>query len=249
MNLVNWNKGKDMDPLLRVEKLAKHFHLHEQNKPIPSCSNVSFKVYPGKLTALIGPTGVGKSSVLKCIYRTYLPTEGSMHFQTQEGSTLDLSQASDHTMLELRKSDIGFVTQFLHCMPRRSAIDVVCEPLIAKGTPHDKAMIMARGLLTLLNIPERLWSVPPATFSGGEKQRINLARELIREPRLLLLDEPTASLDPLNTECVIRLLQTLKTEGIAMLAIFHHPELVERLADHVVELKAPVSLPQTLETC
>lgn len=238
-----------MDPLLRVEKLAKHFHLHEQNKPIPSCSDVSLRVYPGNLTALIGPTGVGKSSVLKCIYRTYLPTAGAMHFRTEGGSTIDLSQASDHTMLELRKSDIGFVTQFLHCMPRRSAIDVVCEPLIAKGTPRGKALEVARGLLTLLNIPSRLWSVPPATFSGGEKQRINLARELIRQPRLLLLDEPTASLDPANTECVIRLLQTLKTEGMAILAIFHHPDLVQRLADHVVELQMPVVAPANLETC
>jgi alpha-D-ribose 1-methylphosphonate 5-triphosphate synthase subunit PhnL len=238
-----------MEPLLYVEKLAKQFHLHEQNKPIPSCSNVSFKVYPGKMTALIGPTGVGKSSVLKCIYRTYLPSAGAMHFRTAQDEIVDLAYASDHTMLELRKNEIGFVTQFLHCMPRQSAIDVVCEPLIAKGTPRNTALDMARGLLTLLNLPERLWSVPPATFSGGEKQRINLARELIRQPRLLLLDEPTASLDPLNTECVIRLLQTLKHEGVAMLAIFHHPELVERLADHVVELQAPIAVPDILETC
>jgi alpha-D-ribose 1-methylphosphonate 5-triphosphate synthase subunit PhnL len=238
-----------MEPLLRVERLAKQFYLHEQNKPIPSCSNVSFPVFPGRLTALTGPTGVGKSSVLKCIFRTYLPSSGAMYFRTEQAEIIDLAQAGDHTVLELRKSDIGFVTQFLHCMPRQSAIDVVCEPLIAKGTSRASALETARGLLTLLNIPERLWSVPPATFSGGEKQRINLARELIRQPRLLLLDEPTASLDPLNTECVIRLLQTLKTEGVAMLAIFHHPELVQRLADHVVELQAPVAAPANLETC
>ena len=238
-----------MEHLLRVENLAKHFHLHEQNKRIPSCSNVAFDVYPGKLTALVGPTGVGKSSVLKCIYRSYLPSSGTMLFRTEQDETIDLAKAADHTILELRKHDIGFVTQFLHCMPRQSAIDVVCEPLIAQGVGRDHAHEKARGLLTLLNIPKRLWSVPPATFSGGEKQRINLARELIRQPRLLLLDEPTASLDPLNTECVVHLLQALKAEGIAMLAVFHHPELVKRLADHVVELKVPETSPTQLETC
>jgi alpha-D-ribose 1-methylphosphonate 5-triphosphate synthase subunit PhnL len=152
-------------------------------------------------------------------------------------------------MLELRQRDIGFVTQFLHCLPRRSALDVVCEPLVAQGIEREAARTRASALLGLLNVPERLWGVPPATFSGGEKQRVNLARGLISRPRLLLLDEPTASLDPPTTERVIELINSIKSEGVAMLAIFHQTELVQRLADRVVELTPPVAVSDILETC
>lgn len=152
-------------------------------------------------------------------------------------------------MLELRQSEIGFVTQFLHCLPRKSTLDVVAQPLVAQGASREQAQQNARDLLRLLNVPERLWTVAPATFSGGEKQRVNLARGLIARPRLLLLDEPTASLDPVTSNRAIDLLQSIKAEGIAMLAIFHHPELVRRLADQVVELAPPVALTDLLETC
>ena len=238
-----------MQPILEIDGLSKHFQLHEQNKLIPSCANVQLQVSAGQLTALIGPTGAGKSSVLKCVYRTYLPSSGRMLYRDGEGHRTDLAQASEHRMLELRQRDIGFVTQFLHCLPRRSALDVVCEPLVAQGVAHEASRERARELLGLLNVPERLWGVPPATFSGGEKQRINLARGLIARPRLLLLDEPTASLDPSTTERVIELINNIKTEGVAMLAIFHHPELVQRLADQVVELTPPLAVSEILEAC
>jgi alpha-D-ribose 1-methylphosphonate 5-triphosphate synthase subunit PhnL len=126
---------------------------------------------------------------------------------------------------------------------------VVCEPLVAQGIERETARTRASVLLGLLNVPERLWGVPPATFSGGEKQRVNLARGLIARPRLLLLDEPTASLDPTTTERVIGLINSIKTEGMAMLAIFHHAELVQRMADHVVELTPVVAVSEILETC
>ncbi|MDD5027935.1 MAG: phosphonate C-P lyase system protein PhnL [Rhodoferax sp.] len=238
-----------MQPILEIDGLSKHFQLHEQNKLIPSCANVHLQASAGQLTALIGPTGAGKSSVLKCVYRTYLPSSGRMLYRDGEGHRTDLAQASEHRMLALRQHDIGFVTQFLHCLPRRSALDVVCEPLVAQGMTHQTARKRARELLSLLNVPERLWGVPPATFSGGEKQRINLARGLIARPRLLLLDEPTASLDPTTTERVIELIHSIKTEGVAMLAIFHQTELVLRLADHVVELTPPLAVSDILETC
>jgi alpha-D-ribose 1-methylphosphonate 5-triphosphate synthase subunit PhnL len=236
-------------PILEIDGLSKHFQLHEQNKLIPSCANVHLQVHSGQLTALIGPTGAGKSSVLKCVYRTYLPSGGRMLYRDGEGHSTDLAQASEHRMLELRQSDVGFVTQFLHCLPRRSALDVVCEPLVAQGIEREAARARASELLGLLNVPERLWGVPPATFSGGEKQRVNLARGLIARPRLLLLDEPTASLDPTTTERVIGLINSIKAEGVAMLAIFHHPDLVQRLADRVVELTPPVAVSDILETC
>ena len=238
-----------MEPILKIEALSKQFQLHEQGKLIPSCANVSLEVFSGKLTALVGPTGAGKSSVLKCVYRTYLPTSGRILYRDAEGRLTDLALASEHRMLALRGAGIGFVTQFLHCLPRKTALDVVAEPLLARGEAAGAAREQAAALLALLNVPERLWGVPPATFSGGEKQRINLARGLIARPRLLLLDEPTASLDPATTERVVELLTRIKAEGVAMLAIFHHPGLVRRLADHVVELAPPVVVTDLLEAC
>lgn len=228
-------------PLLFVENLSKTFFLHEQNKVIPSSSQVNLSVYPGKLTALIGPTGAGKSSVLKSIFRTYLPSSGRLLYETAAGATLDLVLASEHHMLELRRQEIGFVTQFLHTLPRQKTLDVVAMPLYQQGLDRTEGRARAAELLTELNIPERLWEVPPATFSGGEKQRVNLARGLIASPRLLLLDEPTASLDASTTDRVVALIQRKKEQGTGMLAIFHHADLVQRLADDVVELAVPVA--------
>jgi alpha-D-ribose 1-methylphosphonate 5-triphosphate synthase subunit PhnL len=237
------------EAILKIDGLSKQFQLHDQNKLIPSCAQVQLEVFAGELTALIGPTGAGKSSVLKAIYRTYLPSSGRILYRDANGAITDLAQASEHRMLELRKQDLGFVTQFLHCLPRKSAVEVVAEPLVQRGSPREAAAERARELLALLNVPERLWAVPPATFSGGEKQRVNLARGLIARPRLLLLDEPTASLDPATTDRVVELLKSIKAEGVAMLAIFHDPELVRRLADRVVTLTPPVSAAALLETC
>jgi len=225
--------------ILKVEKLTKIFHLYEQDTSIPSCADINLEVYRGSLTAIVGPTGAGKSSVLKCIYRTYLPTAGRILYRDDENRITDLAKASDMRILEVRQRDVGFVTQFLRCLPRKGALDVVSEPLILTGEPKSSARDGAAELLRLLNVPERLWSVPPATFSGGEKQRVNLARGLILRPRLLLLDEPTASLDPGTTERAIELLESIKGDGVAMLAIFHQPDLVKKVANSVVELDLP----------
>jgi len=228
--------------VLSVEGLAKAFCLHEQRATIPSCSQVSLTCWAGKLTAIVGPTGSGKSSVLKCIYRTYLPSAGQILFREPDGKVTDLALADEHEVLRLRRGGIGFVTQFLSCLPRRSALDVVAEPLVAQGAQRAEARRRAGEMLARLAVPERLWGVAPATFSGGEKQRINLARGLISRPRLLLLDEPTASLDPGTSDLAARLIEGIKAEGIAMIAIFHHPDLVRRLADDVVELAPLVSV-------
>ncbi|MDP3331095.1 MAG: phosphonate C-P lyase system protein PhnL [Methylococcaceae bacterium] len=228
-------------PLLSVENLSKTFYLHEQNKVIPSSSQVNLTVYSGKLTALIGPTGAGKSSVLKSIYRTYLPSSGRLLYETAAGGTLDLALALEHRILELRREEIGFVTQFLHTLPRQKTLDVVAMPLYQQGVSKQQGRARAAELLAELNIPERLWEVPPATFSGGEKQRVNLARGLIASPRLLLLDEPTASLDAKTTDRVVDLIQRKKAQGVGMLAIFHHADLVKRMADEVVELSVPLA--------
>lgn len=234
-------------PILRVQNYSKQFALHEQGTIIPASQQVNLEVFSGQLTALVGPTGSGKSSVLKGIYRTYLPSSGSLHYLSSVGEEVDLASLDEHEVLALRRSEIAFVTQFLHFLPRQCSEDVVAQPLVKRGVPWAQAREQARELLEAMNIPQRLWGVSPATFSGGEKQRVNLARGLVLRPRLLLLDEPTASLDPATTELVIDLLQDMKLQGVAMLAIFHQPELVERLADYVVELRAPATLNNSKE--
>ena len=229
-------------PILQVDGYSKHFTLHEQNKLIPSSYNVSFSVYPGELTALIGPTGAGKSSVLKGIYRTYLPSTGRLLYRDAMNHQLDLVLASEHQILELRRREISFVTQFLHCLPRQATLEVVAQPLFALGVDRTEAKQRAGEILSAMKLPERLWSVSPTTFSGGERQRVNLARGFIAHPRLLLLDEPTASLDAATAECVIDLIEKLKEKGTAMLAIFHHPETTRRLSDQIIEIAPPPSI-------
>lgn len=229
------------DCVLNVRNLSKSFFLHEQNKIIPSSQAIDFCAFKGELTALVGPTGAGKSSVLKSIYRSYLPSSGEILYKKNCGEYVDLATLDEHDILSLRKNEIGFVTQFLSALPRQTTEDVVAMPLCHRGVDLHDAREQAKSVLASLNLPEKLWSVSPTTFSGGEKQRVNLARGLLQKPRLLLLDEPTASLDPVTAELVIDLIHSLKIEGVCIVAIFHHPELVDRLADHVVTLSSPLA--------
>ncbi len=226
-------------PLLDVSGLSKSFAIHEQQKHIPSAAEVQLKVYPGQLTALVGPTGSGKSTVLKSIFRTYLPTRGRILYRNAAEEILDLARIDEHAILELRKGEIRFVTQFLQFLPRQQTLDVVASPLYKQGQTRDHGRSKARRLLTRLGIPERLWSLPPSTFSGGERQRVNLARGIISNPRLLLLDEPTASLDRTTTQEVTRIIQETKSMGTGILAVFHDLTLVQSLADQTVTLKMP----------
>jgi alpha-D-ribose 1-methylphosphonate 5-triphosphate synthase subunit PhnL len=225
--------------VLQVKGLHKNFYMHDQNKAIPSASNVSFNVSVGKLTALVGATGSGKSTILKSIYRTYLTTQGSIFYHTAQNQIVDLTRLEEHQVLELRECEIGFVTQFLHCLPRKSTIDIIAQPLYRKNLNKQDARDKAKALLSHLRLPKRLWSVSPTTFSGGEKQRVNLARGIILRPRLLLLDEPTASLDPVTSELVLELLSDLKKSGCALLAVFHDTGIVNKMADDVITLAPP----------
>lgn len=226
-------------PLLQVEGLSKTFFMHAQQKKIPSASDISFKVHSGRLTALVGPTGAGKSTVLKAIFRTYLPSRGTMIYRSASGPFVDLASADEHTILGLRESEIGFVTQFLLALPRQPAVDVVASPLYKQGVAKTEGRKKAAEILRRLHIPEQLWTLSPTTFSGGERQRINLARGVIGRPRLLLLDEPTASLDPRTTTDVCEMITDLKNQGTGILAIFHDPALVERMADTVYHVDHP----------
>ncbi|MCX8039516.1 MAG: ATP-binding cassette domain-containing protein [Planctomycetota bacterium] len=225
------------DPLLAVSGLSKSFVLHHQAKRIAGVHGLSFSVARGQLCALVGASGSGKSTVLKCIYRTYRPAAGRILLAGEP--PIDLASCDEHAVLAVRRHRLSFITQFLHCVPRQSALEVVAAPLLARGVAREEARARARRQLGELGIPERLWDVPPATFSGGERQRVNIARALVAEPELLLADEPTASLDADAAALVERALRARRAAGGAIIAVFHDPALVARLADAVVHLPAP----------
>lgn len=225
------------ETILHVQELTKRFTLHEQNKILPGVAPVSLTVNAGQLTVLTGASGAGKSSLLKCVYRTYLPSAGKIVYRTAQGAWVDLATVSERTIIDLRRTEISFVTQFLHFLPRQTTIDVVARPLFDLGLDREVAHGRAIVLLRQMQIPERLWKISPASFSGGEKQRVNLARSVILRPRLLLLDEPTASLDTASTQRIIDLIRTIKQTGTGMLAVFHDSDLIEALADRVVTIQ------------
>lgn len=227
------------ETILQVRGLHKGFHLYERGHRFTAFDGVSFDVQPGHVTVLSGPSGSGKSSVLRCVHRTYLPGGGSVNYTTAKGDDLDLSTLDDYRVLELRGGEIAFVTQFLHCLPRKSALDVVARPLLKLGHTREAANARAAHLLRELGIAERLWDLPPGTFSGGEKQRVNIARGLVTEPRLLLLDEPTASLDAESADRAIGLIEQACASGTGVLAVFHDPALIQRIADDVIPMEVP----------
>lgn len=205
-------------------------------KEIKGFEDVSFSVKRGEFLAIIGSSGSGKSSLLKCMYRTYLADSGSMLYRMDSDSAIDLTTASDHEILALRRSEIGYVSQLLQVVPRTIAVDVIAEPLLQRGIGIDDARDAASRYLARLRIPEDLWDAYPSTFSGGERQRVNIARALIAAPRLLLLDEPTSALDPASTAVVVEMLRAVN-QGTTMIGIFHDLSVVQELADRVVVMK------------
>ncbi len=223
--------------MLQVDQLSKTFKVHSLGgKEILGVPPCSFSVEEGKSLALSAPSGRGKSSILKCIYRSYLPSSGRILLQSRSLGPVDLAQLDEHDVLTLREEEMGYVTQFLRVIPRLSAIEVVADPLCRRGVKRAEAEAEAERLLRCLKIPEPLLEASPITFSGGEQQRVNIARALIARPRLLLLDEPTASLDRESVERVMDMLNDLKASGSTMLMIFHDKELMYRMADEVMEL-------------
>ncbi len=221
--------------MITVENLSKNFTLHILNgKKIEACSGVSFDVPQGGFLGLAGPSGAGKSTVLKCIYRTYLASGGSIHYNSATYGMVDLATLPDRAVIDIRDREMGYVSQFLRVIPRVSAIDVIMEPiLIRNGVARDVARKRTIGLLERLRIPSHLFDAYPATFSGGEQQRINIARAVSWKPRLLLLDEPTASLDKNSVGVVLDLLKELREEGTTMIGIFHDTGLLESVTDSV----------------
>jgi len=225
-----------MLPMIKIKNAEKTFIMHLQGGVrLPVVRNVSFAVGRGECVVLAGRSGAGKSSVMKMIFGNYRCDGGTIGIQ-HEGVWTDLAKAEPRQILSIRRSTIGYVTQFLRAVPRVATIDVVAEPLVVSGVPNEEARERAACLLSLLNIPERLWSLPPATFSGGEQQRVNIARGFIFDHPILLLDEPTASLDSANRKVVVDLVNGKKQAGVAIVAIVHDDEVRHAIADRLVDV-------------
>jgi alpha-D-ribose 1-methylphosphonate 5-triphosphate synthase subunit PhnL len=224
--------------MLKVVGLGKRFELSISHDMIVNpFENLSFEIAEGRFMGIAGPSGIGKSSILKCVYRTYLPSSGEVWYNSSLYGPIDLARASERQISHLRIHEISYVSQFLKVIPRISALDVVAERLLPMGYSLQQARVIAERLLQRLNIPEPLWQAYPATFSGGEQQRVNLARAFIVRPRLLILDEPTASLDNDTKQNVLAILREMKQEGTTMIGVFHDWDVMGKVADQILDMR------------
>ncbi|KIC12592.1 phosphonate ABC transporter ATP-binding protein [Leisingera sp. ANG-M1] len=218
--------------MIELNNVSKSFTLHNQGSAvIPVMENASLSVKPGECVGLTGASGAGKSTLMRVIYGNYLAASGSVVV-----GGVDVAKAAPREILALRRETLGYVSQFLRVVPRVPSLDVVAEPLLAVGTPEEQARDKAASLLAQLNIPERLWGLSPTTFSGGEQQRVNIARGFAHHYPALLLDEPTASLDAQNRATVLGLIEGAKARGAAIIGIFHDEAARAQVCDRFVDV-------------
>jgi alpha-D-ribose 1-methylphosphonate 5-triphosphate synthase subunit PhnL len=218
------------DPLIVVEDLAKTFVLHGAGPAvIPVFEHLKLEVLPGECVVLAGESGAGKSSLIRSIYGNYLPTGGAVKV-LHDGAYIDITTADPHEVLEVRRRTLGYVSQFLRVIPRIPTLQLVMEPLLENGVEVEVARERAVALLTALRLPQAHWDLPPATFSGGEQQRVNIGRSFIRDYPIMLLDEPTASLDAENRAIVVALIRQALDRGAAMIGIFHDQDVRDAVA-------------------
>ncbi len=223
-------------PLIIVEDLAKTFVLHNaEAATIPVFRDLTLQVAAGECVVLAGESGVGKSTLMRSIFGNYLPTQGAVKVW-HDGAYVDITKANPHEVLEVRRRTLGYVSQFLRVIPRVPTLQLVMEPLLENGVPFEEAKDRASELLSALRLPQAHWDLPPATFSGGEQQRVNIARSFIRKYPVLLLDEPTASLDAENRAIVVRLIKEALAEGAAMIGIFHDLDVRDAVASRLFEV-------------
>lgn len=222
--------------VLRTEGLAKDFTLHLQGAArIPVLRDVALDLRAGECVALAGPSGAGKSTLMRCIWGNYGAGAGHIWLR-HRGVMVDVAAADARLMHGIRAETLGYVSQFLRVIPRVPTIEIVAEPMLAQGMPRAAALGRARDLLRRLNMPDALHHLPPATFSGGEQQRVNLARGFGPQRAVLLLDEPTASLDNANAGVVIALIEQAKAAGTAILGIFHDQQVRDHVADRLFQV-------------
>ena len=227
-----------MDEIIRIENLTKDFELHNIGKRIKGCSRINLSLYKGEFVGITGRSGSGKSTILKCIYRTYIPQHGSVWYHSDAYGLIDLTMASERQIINLRKREIGYVSQFLNIMPRTTAREIVEQALLEMDWDLNHAKGQAQKILEHFELDQELWDIYPKSFSGGEKLRLNIARAMVKKPRLLLLDEPTASLDNESKLRVKVLLEMLKTEGTSIIGIFHDLDFMDGLCDKEFNMQA-----------
>lgn len=230
--------GDEVDYLIKIENLCKSFTLHNIGKHIEASQNININVREGEFVGITGKSGSGKSTILKCIYRTYLPEKGLILYNSSKFGQVNISEISERQMIYLRKYEIGYVSQFLSIMPRTTARETVEQAVLEMGGSKQYAETEAEKMLAHFELDKELWDSYPNTFSGGEKLRLNIARAMVKHPRLLLLDEPTASLDNSSKKKVRELIEQLKGEGTTMLGIFHDIDFMEGLCDKKYNMEA-----------
>ena len=226
--------------ILCILNLSKTFYLHNPGLEIKSCHNINLTLYKGEFIGIVGLSGAGKSTILKCINRSYLPMKGVIIYDSKTFGRIDLATATEREILYLRRHEIGYVSQFLNVMPRTTAKEHVMNALIDMGIDTVDAEAEAQEMLAYFRLPETLWDIYPATFSGGERLRLNLAHAMVKKPRLLMLDEPTASLDNKTKILVKEMLIKLKDKKTSMIGIFHDIEFMEGVCDKVLNISEGV---------
>lgn len=223
-------------PMLVADAVSKTFQLHNQGGArLPVLTRVSLSVKPGEAVVLAGQSGVGKSTFLRMLYGNYRPSEGRVLIR-HDGRTVDITSSNPRALLEVRRRTMGWVSQFLRVIPRVSTLNVVMDPLLRRGAEVSEARRAASEILARLNLSSRLWPLAPATFSGGEQQRVNIARAFVAPTPILLLDEPTASLDAANRDAAVELICEARDRGAAIVAIFHDETVRDRAATRVLDL-------------
>ncbi|GGA33953.1 phosphonate C-P lyase system protein PhnL [Psychrobacillus lasiicapitis] len=223
--------------MLEIVDFGKRFTIHHLGKTMPAIQNINLSLEAGEFIGIVGKSGSGKSTILKSIYRTYLPDEGKIMYDSERFGEVDLAQISERQMLYLRKYEIGYVSQFLSVMPRTTCRQLVTNALLEMGESVAVARGEAEKALAHFELDPKLWDSYPNTFSGGEKLRLNIAMATVKKPRLLLLDEPTASLDQQSKIKVREIIEKLKKQGTTLVGIFHDIEFMDGLCDKVYDMQ------------